>query len=68
MPLYAKSNFDFGLFERDGMILDLCALWTVNIFTVGDNATSFSLLLMNTKLLDTPNKKWRIVLNLLNIY
>ena len=25
MPFYAKSNFDFGLFERDGMILDLCA-------------------------------------------
>ena len=27
MPFYAKSNFDFGLFERDGMILDQCAMF-----------------------------------------
>ena len=26
MPFYAQNNFDFRLFERDGIILDHCAL------------------------------------------
>ena len=26
MPFYAQNNFDFRLFERDGIILDQCAL------------------------------------------
>ena len=25
MPFYARNNFDFRLFERDGIILDHCA-------------------------------------------